>query len=111
MSECKTIRVKSMDFNSYLEYLRENHCINCPIYHGEKHDYKRKSCSTCMNYFTDFKYVDTCKELNEKYLSKMKALKDESDHGEADWLLCDLLEELGYTELVEEYRKLPKWYS
>ena len=41
----------------------------------------------------------------------MKKLKDESDHDEADYLLCNLLEELGYTELVEVYRKLPKWYS
>ena len=40
----------------------------------------------------------------------MKMLKDESDHDEADNLLCDLLEELGYTEIVEMYGKLPKWY-
>ena len=49
-------------------------------------------------------------ELKDKYLSLMKMLKDESDHGEADNLLCNLLEELGYTEIVEVYGKLPKWY-
>lgn len=111
MSEYKTIRVKPMDFNSYLDYLKENQCINCPMYRGKGHDYKCEWCSKCMNHFTNFKYIDTGKELNEKYISKMKALKDESDHDEADWLLCDLLEELGYTELVEVYKKLPKWYS
>lgn len=50
-------------------------------------------------------------QLNEKYLSQMRKLKSEFDHEEADWMLCDLLEELGYTELVEAYRKVPKWYS
>lgn len=50
-------------------------------------------------------------ELNEKYLMQMKVLKSEFEHDEADYLLCALLEELGYTELVEAYRKVPKWYS
>ena len=50
-------------------------------------------------------------KLNEKYLSQMRKLKDESDHDYADDILCELLEELGYIELVEMYRKLPKWYS
>ena len=50
-------------------------------------------------------------QLNEKYLSQMKLLKNELEHDEADCLLCELLEELGYTDLVDTYRKLPKWYS
>ncbi len=50
-------------------------------------------------------------ELNVKYLMKMKELQSELEHDEADWLLCSLLEELGYTELVDTYRKIPKWYA
>ena len=50
-------------------------------------------------------------QLNEKYLMQMKVLKSEFEHDEADYLLCALLEELGYIELVEAYRKVPKWYS
>lgn len=50
-------------------------------------------------------------ELNEKYLMQMRELKSEFEHDEADYLLCALLEELGYTELVEVYRKIPKWYA
>lgn len=50
-------------------------------------------------------------QLNAKYLMQMKVLKSEFEHDEADNLLCDLLEELGYAELVEAYRKVPKWYS
>lgn len=54
-------------------------------------------------------YMD--EQLNAKYLMMMKTIKDEFEHDEADNLLCDLLEELGYTELVDAYRKIPKWYS
>lgn len=50
-------------------------------------------------------------ELNGKYLAQMKNCKDESDHEDADYILCELLEELGYKELVAAYREVPKWYS
>lgn len=50
-------------------------------------------------------------QLNEKYIMQMKCLHSEYEHDEADFILCSLLEELGYIELVELYRKLPKWYS
>ena len=51
------------------------------------------------------------KELNEKYLSQMKTCKNEVDHEDADYILCELLEKLGYKELVDVYRDVPKWYS
>ena len=35
----------------------------------------------------------------------------ESNHAEADEILCNLLEELGYKKLVDEFRKLEKWYA
>ena len=54
---------------------------------------------------------DRKEELNNEYLSKLKQLKNEGDHDEADWLLCQLLKELGFSEIVEVYLKLPKWYS
>lgn len=111
MEEYKTIKTKTMSYDNYLNYLREHHCINCYHFYGEKHDYKNKSCERCVSRATDFKYIDTGNELKDEYLSFMKMLKDESDHDEADLLLCNLLEELGYAEVVEVYRKLPKWYS
>lgn len=54
---------------------------------------------------------DTQSSLEEKYLNQMRKLEYATDHDEADNLLCRLLEELGFTELVKVYRKLPKWYS
>ena len=52
-------------------------------------------------------------------LQKMKALvKQENEDGdqetahiEADEILLDLLEDFGASEIVEEFKKLPKWYS
>lgn len=50
-----------------------------------------------------------------KYLSEMKPLEDSNDqelaHGEADDLLCKMLEDLGYQSVVDSYRRVPKWYS
>lgn len=40
----KTIQLKPLT----LEYLRENHCINCQQWCGENHDYNRTSCERCM---------------------------------------------------------------
>lgn len=32
-------------------------------------------------------------------------------HGTADCVLCELLEALGYEDVVEEYHKVSKWYA
>ena len=107
----KTIQVKTMNYDNYLNYLREYHCINCYNFRGDEHDYNSRVCERCVSRAKDFKYIDTGNELKDKYLSFMRMLKDESDHYEADLLLCDLLEKLGYAEVVEVYKELPKWYS
>lgn len=49
------------------------------------------------------------------YISKMKKynhnLDTEVAHKYADSLLCEILEELGYEDIVEEYEKIDKWYA
>jgi hypothetical protein len=35
----------------------------------------------------------------------------EDGHGNADDILCELLEKIGYKEVVEIYHKVPKWYA
>jgi hypothetical protein len=35
----------------------------------------------------------------------------EYNHIEADEILCDLLKDLGYQDLVNKFRKLKKWYA
>ena len=49
-------------------------------------------------------------------LEKMKSLQDENGeyetaHSEADKILCQVLTQLGFNELVSEFEKVPKWYS
>ena len=54
-------------------------------------------------------------ELKDKYINLMekqtKGWDKEVEHVNADDLLCDLLEELGFEEVVEVYNKVEKWYA
>lgn len=49
------------------------------------------------------------------YMDKLKTAQGnpdiESAHADADQVLCDLLEALGYMKVVEEYHKVEKWYA
>ena len=49
------------------------------------------------------------------YMERLKAAQDncdvESAHVDADTVLCDLLDALGYKKIVEEYNKVEKWYA
>lgn len=52
-------------------------------------------------------------KLEETYVDKIKKLEPEINcrqHSEADLILCELLEKLGYENVVEEYKKIPKYY-
>ncbi len=40
-----------------------------------------------------------------------KSMNEEEGHMEADNIMEDLLEELGYEKIAEEYKKVKKWYS
>ena len=50
-----------------------------------------------------------------KYAEKIKELQKIDDieyaHSKADKILCELLEELGLKDIVEEYKKIDKWYA
>jgi hypothetical protein len=52
--------------------------------------------------------------IDRTWAEKVKAcdLGDaEAAHTKADKVLCNLLKALGYTETVEEFEKLDKWYA
>lgn len=57
--------------------------------------------------------------VNEKYLNEIKAdlikyAEDddvEMSHIYADAVICELLEKLGYQEIVDLYREIGKWYA
>lgn len=52
-----------------------------------------------------------------EYLRRLKEAKDLEDydtekaHIDADNVLCDLLHNLGYTEIVEKYAEIYKWHA
>ena len=53
----------------------------------------------------------------EEIKLRMKLLSTEDDfdtemvHIDADYLLCELLLELGHKDIVEDFRALKKWYA
>jgi len=51
----------------------------------------------------------------DKIKQELIELQDGGDielcHVEADDLLCELLINLGYKDVVDEYKKVPKWYA
>lgn len=45
-------------------------------------------------------------------MQEIIATKDEEvGHQEADWLMCEILESLGYGEMVSQFNKMTKWYA
>ncbi len=50
-------------------------------------------------------------EFKNKMLQLAEKWYPENGHMEADDLLCEVLEELGYQEGISIFRKQDKWYS
>lgn len=45
-------------------------------------------------------------------MRKLKNINDiESQHIEADKILCKVLKEIGFTKIVKEFWEVPKWYA
>ena len=55
--------------------------------------------------------------IHQKSLSRLKELvnkeypDEEEDHSEADGILCNMLNALGYKDLTDAWDKIGKWYS
>ncbi len=51
----------------------------------------------------------------QETIEKLKLLQTSGDaemaHSEADELLCQFLKRLGYKRVVDEWKKVPKWYA
>lgn len=59
--------------------------------------------------------LERLKNVTEKEYyqgSKFGPYGDREDwHAEADNILCELLDELGYHDFVEAFEEVPKWYA
>jgi len=59
----------------------------------------------------------TFDQMKTYFLQQMQEIVDkdgddeEQEHIDADQLLCDLLEILGFEELIKLYHKIDKWYA
>lgn len=55
--------------------------------------------------------------IHQKSLARLEELvnkkypDEEEDHSEADGILCDMLNALGYKDLTDAWDKIGKWYS
>lgn len=51
----------------------------------------------------------------EQAIEELKIQQKNKDieiaHGKADYILCKLLIELGFKEVIVEYKKVNKWYA
>ena len=50
-------------------------------------------------------------EVMQMLRAAARSLDTESAHVDADDALCKLLDALGYTDVVEHYRIIEKWYA
>lgn len=57
------------------------------------------------------KKADIIKEAVEKMKECVNSGDTEVAHLDADAILCDVLTQLGYKELVDLYEKVKKWYA
>ena len=57
------------------------------------------------------KKTDIIKEAVEKMKECVNNGDTEVAHLDADNILCDVLTQLGYKELVDLYEKVKKWYA
>ena len=57
---------------------------------------------------TPNKALETLKAI---YALQQKARDLEADHYSADKVLCELLRDLGYGTVVDEYELIEKWYA
>jgi len=59
--------------------------------------------------------MDINHELAQEAINELSTAKhcgdEEIGHLNADEALCELLIKLGYEEVVDEFRAVPKWYA
>ena len=77
---------------------------------------KEKAClQEEINKLRGYKNLENLDELQERYVAYLKEITEttgvEDGHCYCDNRLCDLLTELGFTKVVEQYDKQDKWYA
>ena len=59
--------------------------------------------------------MKSTEELKQAAISELKDCQRNGDteaaHSDADSILCQLLIDMGYADVVEEFDKIDKWYA
>lgn len=89
-------------------------------YCGEKY-VKNVPRKGCIKHKADFyPSCPKCTTLPKDYIEKLTKMcafqleqtdDTEQDHYNADYVLCSLLVELGFSDLVDKYNQIDKWYA
>lgn len=63
----------------------------------------------------NFNYLERVLMTREEALEELKVIAKDTDtevaHVDADDVLCQLLSDLGYNDVVMAYRQIGKWYA
>ena len=102
------------DGNPYFKFEHEHFQTNIPLEEMIKlakwlHDIGIKAEDTTKKEELEKKYVKRLKKIHKDL--KKGEYDEEVAHQYADEILCDLLKELGFREVVKAWDKIPKWYA
>lgn len=54
-------------------------------------------------------------EMKQSFIDRLKSVQNSRDcemaHSVGDDVLCEVLNALGYQDIVEEWEQIPKWYA
>lgn len=87
-------------------------------------DFPRSTVEAMIGHYLDFMYAELkkvnyetsdAKTIREDVIRRLKeehnSRDTEASHYAADEILCDLLNSLGYHDVVEDYKAIDKWYA
>lgn len=101
-----------------MEYtaIKKNINVGCELAREIERLKKEKAClQEEINKLRGYKNLENLDELQERYVAYLKEITEttgvEDGHIYCDNRLCDLLTELGFTKVVEQYDKQGKWYA
>ena len=103
----------------HMEYtaIKKNINVGCELAREIERLKKEKAClQEEINKLRGYKNLENLDELQERYIAYLKEITETTDsvedgHYYCDNRLCDLLTELGFTKVVEQYDKQDKWYA
>lgn len=104
-------RLDDLAHDHNLELLQKENCI------AELKDKLRHYPMMVALLENDKKEIEERNAIHQKSLARLHELArktypdQEEDHCEADGILCDMLNALGYKDLTDAWDKIGKWYS